>query len=42
MKEKKVILVGFSITQKLISSHLVSGKMVPGEEIGLKIDQTLT
>ena len=34
--------MGFSITQKLISSHLVSGKMVPGEEIGLKIDQTLT
>src|SRR5699024_4330075 len=23
-------------------SHLMSGKMVPGEEIGLKIDQTLT
>jgi len=31
-----------NVTQKLIDSHLVSGKMVPGEEIGLKIDQTLT
>src|SRR5690625_4590314 len=31
-----------NITQKLIESHLVSGKMVPGEEIALKIDQTLT
>ena len=30
-----------NITQKLIQSHLVSGKMVPGEEIGLKIDQSL-
>ncbi|MDN3507425.1 MAG: aconitase family protein, partial [Simkaniaceae bacterium] len=31
-----------NVTQKLIESHLVSGKMVPGEEIGLRIDQTLT
>jgi aconitate hydratase len=31
-----------NVTQKLISSHLVSGEMIPGEEIGLKIDQTLT
>ncbi|MGD8427885.1 MAG: aconitate hydratase [Balneolaceae bacterium] len=31
-----------NVTQKLIKSHLVDGKMVPGEEIGLKIDQTLT
>jgi aconitate hydratase len=28
--------------QKLIESHLVSGTMNPGEEIGIKIDQTLT
>src|SRR6266481_8076608 len=31
-----------NLTQKLIQSHLVEGKMQPGEEIGLKIDQTLT
>ncbi|TMW71411.1 aconitate hydratase [Alteribacter natronophilus] len=31
-----------NVTQKLIRSHLVSGTMEPGEEIGLKIDQTLT
>ncbi|MBB4822850.1 aconitate hydratase [Sporosarcina luteola] len=31
-----------NITQKLIQSHLVSGEMEPGSEIGLKIDQTLT
>lgn len=31
-----------NITQKLIQSHLVSGEMIPGTEIGLKIDQTLT
>jgi len=31
-----------NVAQKLIESHLVSGEMQPGEEIGLKIDQTLT
>lgn len=31
-----------NVTQKLIKSHLVSGDMTPGEEIGIKIDQTLT
>jgi aconitate hydratase len=31
-----------NVTQKLIASHLAEGRMVPGEEIGLKIDQTLT
>ncbi len=32
----------YNAAKKLIESHLVSGKMQPGEEIGLKIDQTLT
>ncbi|WP_226037056.1 aconitate hydratase [Aquibacillus saliphilus] len=31
-----------NVTQKLIKDHLVYGEMTPGEEIGLKIDQTLT
>lgn len=31
-----------NVTQKLIRRHLVSGKMHPGEEIAIKIDQTLT
>ena len=31
-----------TIAQKIISSHLISGEMIPGEEIALKIDQTLT
>ncbi|MCH8300974.1 MAG: aconitate hydratase [Candidatus Marinimicrobia bacterium] len=34
--------MGKNLTQKLIGSHLVHGSMVPGEEIGIKIDQTLT
>lgn len=31
-----------NVTQKLIESHLVEGVMEPGEEIGIRIDQTLT
>ena len=31
-----------NVTQKLIESHLVEGRMRTAEEIGLKIDQTLT
>ena len=34
--------MGKNVTEKLIESHLISGVMKPGEEIGLKIDQTLT
>lgn len=34
--------MGMTIGQKLIKSHLVSGNMTVGSEVGLKIDQTLT
>ena len=34
--------MGLSITQKIIKDHIVSGEMVVGSEVGLKIDQTLT
>ncbi|MBO5879359.1 MAG: aconitate hydratase [Clostridia bacterium] len=34
--------MGLTITQKIIKNHLVSGEMVAGTEVGLKIDQTLT
>lgn len=34
--------MGKSITHKIIEKHLVSGEMVPGQEVGLRIDQTLT
>src|SRR5437870_8947864 len=34
--------MGQNVAQKLIESHLVEGEMTPGEEIGLRIDQTLT
>lgn len=34
--------MGRNVTEKIIADHLVAGQMKPGEEIGLKIDQTLT
>jgi len=34
--------MGYTIAQKIIKNHLVCGEMVKGEEIGLRIDQTLT
>ena len=34
--------MGYNITQKIIADHLVEGKMEPGTQIGLRIDQTLT
>lgn len=35
-------MAGKSITKKIIESHYVSGSLVPGEEVFIKVDQTLT
>ncbi|HCH28741.1 MAG TPA: aconitate hydratase [Ruminococcaceae bacterium] len=34
--------MGYTIAQKIIKNHLISGDMTPGSEIALRIDQTLT
>ena len=34
--------MGYTITEKIIKEHLISGEMVRGAEIGIRIDQTLT
>nr|MBN2278846.1 aconitate hydratase [candidate division Zixibacteria bacterium] len=34
--------MGKSLAEKILAEHLVSGKMAPGEDIAIKIDQTLT
>ena len=34
--------MGYTIAEKILISHLVDGSPVRGEEIGIKIDQTLT
>ncbi|MFT5577013.1 MAG: aconitate hydratase [Bermanella sp.] len=36
------MIMKMNVTQKLIKSHLKQGDMKPGEEIGIRIDQTLT
>ncbi|MBR1984084.1 MAG: aconitate hydratase [Clostridia bacterium] len=34
--------MGYTISQKILKEHLLHGEMVAGNEIGIKIDQTLT
>ncbi|MGN0556839.1 MAG: aconitate hydratase [Acutalibacteraceae bacterium] len=34
--------MGMTIAEKIIKSHIVEGEMIKGEDIGLRIDQTLT
>lgn len=40
--DKGGITLGQSLTQKVLSSHLLCGDLNTGEEIGIRIDQTLT
>jgi len=35
-------MTGKTITEKIIQSHIISGRFIPGSEIGVRIDQTLT
>lgn len=39
---QEVVKMGKSLTRKIIESHYVKGSMVPGEEVFIKVDQTLT
>ena len=34
--------MGLTLTEKILKEHLVEGEMIRGEEIGIRIDQTLT
>lgn len=34
--------MGYTISQKIIKNHLLSGDLIAGKEVGIKIDQTLT
>jgi aconitate hydratase len=42
IKAKEETIMPQNVTQKLIAGHLVSGEAKQGQEIALKIDQTLT
>ena len=33
--------MGDNVTRKILGTHLVDGRMTPGEEIGIKIDEIL-
>jgi len=33
--------MGENLTRKILAAHLVEGRMVPGEEIGIRVDQVL-
>ena len=39
---REVHPMGKSLTKKILESHFVKGSMVPGEEVFIKVDQTLT
>ena len=34
--------MGLTLTEKILKAHLVDGEYIKGQEIGIKIDQTLT
>lgn len=40
--ERIVVTMGLTLTEKLLKAHLVDGEFVKGQEIGIRIDQTLT
>lgn len=35
-------MMGYSVAAKILADHLVEGEMIPGTEIGIRIDSTLT
>jgi aconitate hydratase len=34
--------MGLTLCEKIIKNHLVDGEYAPGNEVGIRIDQTLT
>ena len=40
--ERIVVTMGLTLTEKILKAHLVDGEYVKGQEIGIRIDQTLT
>jgi aconitate hydratase len=42
LKFRGTYLMGKNLVHKIIENHLISGTMEPGQEIALRIDQTLT
>ena len=40
--ERIVVTMGLTLTEKILKAHLVDGEFVKDQEIGIRIDQTLT
>lgn len=40
--QERMVRMGLTIAQKIIKEHLLSGEMKAGQEVSIKIDQTLT
>ena len=40
--ERIVVTMGLTLTEKILKAHLVDGEFVKGQEIGIRVDQTLT
>lgn len=40
--ERIVVTMGLTLTEKILKAHLVDGEFFKGQEIGIRIDQTLT
>ena len=40
--ERIVVTMGLTLTEKILKAHLVDGEFLKGQEIGIRIDQTLT
>ena len=40
--ERIVVTMGLTLTEKILKAHLVDGEFVKSQEIGIRIDQTLT
>lgn len=40
--ERIVVTMGLTLTEKILKAHLVDGEFIKGQEIGIRIDQTLT
>lgn len=40
--ERIVVTMGLTLTEKILKAHLVDSEFVKGQEIGIRIDQTLT
>lgn len=42
LHNSEVVVLGHTVFEKILKSHIVSGSLLPGKRVKIKIDQTLT